>query len=84
MKTLYRNTPRIAAALLAAFVVTTGSAIALTRDAERAAAAPGAAETLGRFVVTPDHARFEAPAPTIGRFVVTPNASRYEPIVQTA
>lgn len=81
MKTLYRNTPRIAAAILAALIVTTGSAIALTHDAQPL---DPAAETIGRFVVTPDQARFEAPAPTVGRFVVTPNHARYEGVAHTA
>lgn len=73
MTTLYKNTRRIAATIMGTVILCGGTAIAMTRQAPHAvpAAAQAQAETIGRFVVTPQSVRFERHAETIGRFVVS-------------
>lgn len=73
MKTLYKTTPRIAAAILVSFVLGTGAAVALTHERQAQTEMP----TLGRFTVTPQGAEFEATA-HLGRIVVTPVAAHFE------
>ena len=61
MKSLYKNTSRIAAAIVASIVFSTGAAIALTHD---------------RFLPVKSVTTQSAHEDNLGRFVVTPRRSR--------
>ena len=52
MKTLYKSTPRIAAAIVGIMALSTSAAVALTSNPTRTEIVPQV-ESLGRFVVTP-------------------------------
>lgn len=76
MKTLYKNSSRIAAAIVGSMVFCSGVALALTTEFHEA---PGTEiHTVGRITVTPDGAEF-SPTATLGRFEITPTSGRYVP-----
>ena len=83
MKTLYKNSRLIAAAIVGTFVFSAGAALALSHDGDVVSQAPTPAqvENVGRFVVTPNTVKFVAPVKVIGRFVVTQHAATFVPAV---
>ncbi len=81
MTTLYKNTRRIAAAIVATMVLSAGTAVAVTNrtnDAAPISKVPQA-DTVGRFVVTPSTMKFVPPAETVGRFVVSQHSAVFIP-----
>ena len=80
MKTLYKNTPRIAAAIVATLVVSTGAALAVTRDVTPALPVVEAAY-VGRFVITPTSMKHVAPVQVVGRFVISQHSAAFMPAV---
>lgn len=90
MKTLYNNTGRIAAAIVGVMVLSVGTAVAVTKNGHQGANAVAMQssvqemETIGRFVVTPTKAEFEAKTTeTVGRFVVSPDKVVFVPGVSS-
>ncbi len=86
MTTLYKNTRRTAAMIVATMVLSVGTAVAVTKDNHSVAPAvtnatsSQQAETIGRFVVTPNTVKFVAPATeNMGRFVVSQNSAVFVP-----
>jgi hypothetical protein len=86
MTTLYKNTNRLAATIVATLVLSVGTAVAVTKDNHSAAnavpvnSATQHTETIGRFVVTPNSVKFVAPATeNVGRFVVSQNGVVFVP-----
>ena len=91
MTTLYKNTRRIAATIVATVVLSVGTAVAVTMEnhpATNIAPAQSATqqgETIGRFVVTPNTLRFVAPATeSVGRFVVSRHNVVFVPVTNRA
>jgi hypothetical protein len=78
MKTLYKSSSRIAAAIVGSLVLSTSAAIALTRQAPAPAPLDDVA-SLGRFVVTAQRSQYQPPAEHLGRFIVTPQQSAFVP-----
>jgi hypothetical protein len=90
MTTLYKNTSRIAAAIVASVVFSSGAAIALTHDRfepVKSVAAPTTHDdNLGRFVVTPKSMSYVPAANTtasVGRFVVSQHRAVFVPAVSS-
>ena len=74
MTTLYKNTRRIATTIVATMVLSVGTAVAVTSESYQSmpVAEYHAAESLGRFMVTPSEVKFVAPVTeSLGRFVVS-------------
>ena len=91
MTNLYKNTSRIASAIVATMLLSVGTAVAVTKDgaaAERLTTVqPGVqqTETIGRFVVTPNTVKFVAPATeNVGRFVVSQHNAVFVPVSTVA
>jgi hypothetical protein len=87
MTTLYKNTRRIAASIVATLVLSVGTAVAVTKDNHASAnvaplhSATQQTETIGRFVVTPNTVKFVAPATeNVGRFEVSQNGAVFFPV----
>ena len=78
MKTLYKNSRLIAAAILGTFVFSAGAAVAVSHDVSQAPTS-AQVETVGRFVVTPKSMKFVAPVEVLGRFVVTQHTATFVP-----
>lgn len=87
MKTLYKNTSRIAVSLIAGLVLSTGAALALTHKGYVAKSMSPASPTspvtaeitdMGRFVVTPTTLRHAAAPDHLGRLVVTPQRMAHQ------
>jgi hypothetical protein len=81
MTTLYKNTRRIAAVIVATMVLSVGTAVAVTSHTNDAASISRVpkADTVGRFVVTPSTMKFVPPAETVGRFVVSQHSTVFVP-----
>ena len=82
MTTLYKNTRRIAATIVATMVLSVGTAVAVTSESYHSmpVADYHAAESIGRFVVTPVEATFVSPATeNVGRFVVSQHSAVFVP-----
>ncbi len=91
MTNLYKNTSRIASAIVATMVLSVGTAVAVTKDghstAQPSVVTPTLqqADTIGRFVVTPNTVKFVAPATeNVGRFVVSQNNAVFVPVSMPA
>ena len=86
MTNLYKNTSRIASAIVATMILSVGTAIAVTKDGGSTAhfsTTPTLqqTETIGRFVVTPNSVKFVAPATAnVGRFVVSQRSAVFVPV----
>jgi hypothetical protein len=81
MTTLYKNTRRIAATIVATMVLSAGTAVAVTSEAYQSlpVAEYHAAESVGKFVVTPNTMKLVPPAETVGRFVVSQHGAVFVP-----
>jgi hypothetical protein len=82
MKTLYKGTRLIAAAIVATLVLSTGAAVALTKDTQlnKQAVTITHYEDLGRFVVTPKKVTYvDCATQDMGRFVVTQSSAIFVP-----
>ncbi len=91
MTTLYKNTRRTAAAIVASMVLSVGTAVAFTTDNYPATnsalskSPPQQAATIGRFVVTPNTVKFVAPATeNVGRFVVSKQTAVFVPVTDSS
>ena len=76
MKTLYKNSHLVAAAIIGALLLSASAAVAVTGDDEGPAAQ---VESVGTFVVTPHGTTFVAPPELLGRFVVTQHGAVFVP-----
>ena len=82
MKTLYKNSRSIAAAIVGTLVFSTGAALAITGEdsgSQGTALAATRVADMGRFVVTPKTANYVHPAEEVGRFVVNQHSAVYIP-----
>jgi len=82
MKTLYKSSRLIAAAIVGTLVLSAGGAVALTKDArcETQSVTMTQYEDMGRFVVTPTKVTYVVrPAEDLGRFVVTRHSAIFVP-----
>lgn len=80
MQTLYKNTRLFAATIVGTLFFTAGAAVAVTHPTQKNFD-ERSAETLGRFVVTPESSKF-VPASskeTVGRFVVSQHSAVFVP-----
>jgi hypothetical protein len=84
MKTLYKNTRLIAAAIVGSLVLSAGAAVALTKDTEPKNAKPVSVDNVGRFVVTPKGTQFVPPAESVGRFVISQHGAVFVPVAPAA
>ena len=64
MTTLYKNTRRVAATIVATMVLSVGTAVAVTSESLQSMPVVEyhAAESIGKFIVTPSEALFVPPA----------------------
>ncbi len=86
MTTLYKNTRRIAATIVATMLLSVGTAVAVTTESYQSMPVVEyhAAESIGRFVVTPSEAKFVVPATeNMGRFVVSQHGAVFVPVPET-
>ena len=90
MKTLYKSSRLIAAAIVGSLVLSGGAAVALTNDADHRSGAVDSThyEDLGRFEVTPtkqthvdSSASLARSATDLGRIVVTQRTAVFVPAV---
>lgn len=85
MKTLYKNSRLIAAAIVGTLTFSAGTAVAIAKDNAttpvRSSAANTQVDELGRFVVTSRGATYVRPAQGLGRFVVSQNGTIFLPSV---
>jgi hypothetical protein len=81
MTTLYKNTRRIAATIVATMVLSAGTAVAVTNQTNESAPVSKVpqGETVGRFVVTPTSMKFVPPVETVGRFLVSQHGAVFVP-----
>ena len=81
MKTLYKNSRYIAAAIVGTLVLSASGALALTKDAqcETRAVTMTQYEDMGRFVVAPQKVTHVRPAEDLGRFIVSRHSAVYIP-----
>ncbi|MBK7686741.1 MAG: hypothetical protein IPJ25_12610 [Rhodocyclaceae bacterium] len=84
MKTLYKSSRVIAAAIVGTLVLSAGAAVAITKDSTSCEAAlvtqtTTQAQEMGRFEVTPNTVKFVAPAEVMGRFVISQHRAVFVP-----
>lgn len=84
MKTLYKGSHLAAAAIVGSFVLTAGTAVAVTRHSHQPADQSRTTETtqvsdMGRFVVTAKRTTYVRPAESVGRFVVSQSGAVFVP-----
>ena len=84
MKTLYKSSRLIAAAIVGTVVLSAGTAMAIAKDTTSCRECPdhqarANVEDMGRFEVTPNSVKFVAPNAMIGRFVVTERSAVFIP-----
>ena len=84
MKTLYKSSRVIAAAIVGTLVLSAGGAVAITKDstsfeAARVNQTTTQAQEMGRFEVTPNTVKFVAPAEVMGRFVISQHRAVFVP-----
>ena len=82
MKTLYKNTRLIAAAIVGSLVFSAGAAVALTKETGQKSAKHAPVDNVGRFVVTPKSTQFVPPAELVGRFVVSQHGASFVPVTR--
>lgn len=83
MKTLYKNSRLIAAAIVGTMVFSAGTAVALTKETSiksKQVQTLQGPQDLGRFVITPTRATYLRPAEELGRFVVSQNGTTFVPV----
>lgn len=86
MKTLYRRSRIIAAAIVGSMLLA-GTALALTMSADhrvRSSTTVDGAQDLGRFVVTPATTRYARPVENLGRIEVRRRGASYVPRLNLA
>lgn len=81
MKTLYKNSRYIAAAIVGTMVLSASGALALTHDTpcETPTVSMTQVEDMGRFVVTPQKVTYVRPAEDLGRFIVSRHGAVFVP-----